>query len=67
MVHLVLTFCLLAAQAQCTEERPLLEEMSLAGCAARGQQVAKEWLDAHPKWMLRGWRCERNIPRQLPS
>jgi hypothetical protein len=19
--------------------------------------IAQEWLDEHPKWLLRGWRC----------
>jgi hypothetical protein len=67
MVHLVLTFCMLAAQTHCTEERPLVAELSLAACMTQGQQVAQEWLASHPKWMLSRWRCEKDVPRQLPS
>jgi hypothetical protein len=22
-----------------------------------GQLIALQWLDEHPKWTLRGWRC----------
>jgi hypothetical protein len=67
MVHLVLTFCMLAWQTHCTEERPLLHELSLGACMIQGQQVAQEWLESHPKWMLSRWRCEKDVPRELPS
>jgi hypothetical protein len=67
MVSLVLTFCMLAWQTHCTEERPILEQMPMMTCMVQGQQVAQEWLESHPRWMLSRWRCERNIPRQLPS
>ena len=39
--------------------------ISLTGTWA--QQVAQDWLNEHPKWMLSRWRCEQNVPRQLPS
>jgi hypothetical protein len=67
MVHLVLTFCMLAWQAHCTEERPLIEAVSPIACMTLGQQVAQDWLATHPKWMLTRWRCERNVPREIPS
>lgn len=67
MVYLVLTFCMMAWQTHCTEERPLLENLTLAGCVVEGQRVAQSWLADHPKWMLTGWRCEQNVPRQIPS
>jgi hypothetical protein len=66
MVHIVLTFCMLAWQTHCQEDRPMLEGMSLAACMVQGQQIAQEWLTDHPKWMLSGWRCEQNVPRQRP-
>jgi hypothetical protein len=67
MVHLVLTLCLMTSQAQCRDERPLLEDMSAMACMMQGQQIAEEWLEEHPKWMLSRWRCESNVPRQVPS
>jgi hypothetical protein len=67
MVSLVLTFCMMAWQTHCTEERPIPEKMPLMACMIQGQQVAQEWLDGHPRWMLSRWRCEHNVPRQLPS
>ena len=67
MVHLVLTFCMLAWQTHCTEERPVLQDMSPAACMLQGQVVANEWLEDHPKWMLTRWRCEAAGARQVPS
>jgi hypothetical protein len=67
MVHLVLTLCLMAAQQQCRDDRPLLEDMSVMACMMRGQQIAEEWLEDHPKWVLSRWRCEGNVPREVPS
>jgi hypothetical protein len=67
MVHLVLTFCMMAWQTHCLEERPVFEQMSLMTCMIQGQQVAQQWLEDHPRWMLSRWRCEQNVPRQLPS
>ena len=52
MVHLVLTLCLMAAQQQCRDERPLLEDMSVMACMMQGQQIAQEWLRD-------GWLSER--------
>ncbi len=66
MVHLVLTVCMMAWQAHCADERPMLEEMSVTDCMARGQRVAAEWLSEHPNWMLSHWRCEWNVPRDFP-
>lgn len=67
MVHIVLTFCMMAWQTHCTEERPYVETLSLIGCMVQGQQVAQDWLADHPRWMLKGWRCEQNVPRQQQS
>jgi hypothetical protein len=63
---LVLVFCLQAAPASCTEQRPS-EALSLQACLVRAQEYALEWLSGHPKWMLSRWRCERNVPRREPA
>jgi hypothetical protein len=41
--------------------------MGLTACIVEGQQVAQNWLADHPSWMLSRWRCEQNIPKQIPS
>jgi hypothetical protein len=66
MVALVLVFCLQAAPASCTEERPF-SDLSPQDCLRHGEQYAIEWLSQHPKWRLSRWRCEHNVPHQEPT
>jgi hypothetical protein len=67
MTELVLVFCLMSSPTSCREERPLLADLSPMGCMVQGQIAAQEWLADHPKWSFKGWRCERNLPRQRAS
>jgi hypothetical protein len=57
MVALILIVCLAATPDICREERPPLTIASTMACAVQGQAIAAQWLDDHPKWLLRGWRC----------
>jgi len=34
----------------------------LAGCVLRGQQLAAQWLEEHPKWQLGRIRCTPGNP-----
>ena len=58
MVSLILVVCLSASPDVCREEQPpLLEAVSQTSCMVEGQLLAAQWLDEHPKWALKGWRC----------
>jgi hypothetical protein len=67
MVNIVLTVCMAAWSAHCTDERPVVADLSIMSCMIQGQQIAAEWLSDHPKWMLQRWRCEIGVPKQVPS
>jgi hypothetical protein len=67
MAELVLIFCLAGVPGSCQEEHPLLEHVPLASCLMQGERYAQEWLADHPKWVLSGWRCERNVPKHRPT
>jgi hypothetical protein len=58
IVSLILIVCLSATPDICREERPPVEDVSATSCMLHDQQLASEWLDEHPKWALRGWRCK---------
>ncbi len=68
LVTLSIVFCLATNPTQCQKVFPEPSEtadLGLANCAIRGQQLAAEWLDEHPKWMLDRVRCTiGNVPRQ---
>jgi hypothetical protein len=61
MVSLILVVCLTATPDVCREERPPMDVLSGASCMIQGQQLASEWLNEHPKWVLRGWQCKFGV------
>jgi hypothetical protein len=54
---LIIVVCLAADPSICREERPPVDMGEGLSCIMQGQQIAARWLDEHPKWTLRGWRC----------
>jgi hypothetical protein len=64
MIELVLLVCLAAAPASCLEERLAADNPTIVGCTIGGQSQAQAWLDDHPKWRLRRWRCEQTPPQR---
>lgn len=64
MVSLILVVCLMTTPDVCREERPPTEAISGVSCIVEGQQLASQWLDEHPKWVLRGWRCRIGPPEK---
>lgn len=67
LVTLSIVFCLASSPTQCQKVFPESSEtgdLGLSNCAIRGQQLAAQWLEVHPKWMLDRVRCTiGNEPR----
>lgn len=36
-------------------------------CTMKAQTVAEEWVLAHPRYRLAGWRCEVDKPKERPA
>jgi hypothetical protein len=74
MIELVLIYCLGDSPqpggaepdpAGCIEKRlPMEDFTNPSACMMGAQQRAQEYLVAHPKWHLSGWRCEVDLPKQ---
>ncbi len=65
MIELVIVYCLISDSKSCIEKRLQMEQFSSPmGCTMSGQQRAQEYLREHPTYMLKGWRCEVDLPRQ---
>jgi hypothetical protein len=64
LVTLSLVFCLLGQSAHCQTVSPDGENgwSGLAGCMLRGQLLAAQWLEGHPKWQLDRIRCTPGNP-----
>lgn len=65
MIELVIVYCLVADAKTCTEKHLALDRFELiVGCTMSGQMRAQEFLQEHPSFTLKSWRCEMNVPRQ---
>jgi hypothetical protein len=64
MTALVLVFCMLSSPTECQEQRPLLDDPSLMACLISAQTIAAEWVNDHPNWTFKGYRCEAGRPRE---
>jgi len=65
MIVLVLVYCLSTDTKTCLEKRLPAEDFgSPAGCTMGAQMRAQQYLAEHPKYVLKSWRCEVNVPPQ---
>ena len=68
MIELVIVYCLATDSARCMEKRVPMEDFPTpAACTMGAQQRAQEYLVAHPKYTLKSWRCEMDVPHQQPA
>jgi len=68
MIELVLVYCLAAETKTCIEKRLPMEDFPTpAACTMGAQQRAQEYLAEHPKYTLKSWRCEMDVPHQQPA
>jgi hypothetical protein len=66
MIEIVVVFCL-GASAECREIRHPMDSPLPMACVIAGQREAQDFLRDHPRWRMRGWRCEVNVPHQVPA
>jgi hypothetical protein len=58
MIELIIIACLKAAPADCIENHvPFEGPMAAMACMMQGQQVAAEWIAAHPKREVTRFDC----------
>lgn len=64
MIELIIAACLMAAP-DCREFRLQYDahEVSLMTCMMAGQPQVARWQQAHPKWWVKRWHCDRHDPR----
>jgi len=68
MIELVIVYCLATEPTRCVEKRdPAADYGDPLACMVSAQLSAQAYLDEHPKWHLSRWKCEVNVPKQVPS
>jgi hypothetical protein len=66
IVELYLIYCLVSDQKQCIEKNPepIGENPLPMFCMTQAQQEAAKFINEHPAYSLRSWRCEIDKPKQ---
>ncbi len=59
MIELVVSVCLISAPEKCKDVSLVYigESVTTLQCVMGAQPEIAKWMEGHPKWQLRGWRC----------
>ena len=68
MIELVLVYCLASDADRCLEPHEMRQRVaSTMACALEAQTTAREYVQSHPRYRLKGWRCEIDHPPESPA
>ena len=62
IIRLVITMCLATDPDVCHEQPIPIPDLTDLACTMKGEEMAMEYLEDHPKWRLRRWTCARAVP-----
>jgi len=58
MISIVISACLIADPGVCRDHRvPLAANIDAKGCLFSAQPHLPRWVEEHPKWQIKSWRC----------
>lgn len=57
MLEIVVTVCLLAHAQTCQVERLPSAATSLVRCVSQAQPQIARWIEHHPEWLVKTYRC----------
>jgi hypothetical protein len=57
LATIIFVVCLATAQEDCAAVDPGHDKVSLVECSIHGQQALAEWIEEHPKFVGKGYRC----------
>lgn len=59
MFEILIAYCLIDAPGLCREHSVAVpEQPSLFACVTGGQLMAVQWIETHPNYKLKAWRCQ---------
>jgi hypothetical protein len=59
MLTIVLSACLISNPNQCRDFKiPLDVNMDALQCAMAAPPYFAQWVEEHPKWQIRRWKCQ---------
>lgn len=59
MIEIVLSVCFIQEPIKCEDVRLnyMAEAVTPQQCMMYGQHEIMKWLEGHPKWAIKKWRC----------
>jgi len=59
MLSIILSACLVADPNQCRDFKiPLDVDMDVGQCAMAAPPYFAQWVEEHPQWQIRRWKCQ---------
>lgn len=55
---LIISTCLISEPTNCRDVELIYEEMNPMQCMWGAQPEIAKWMEAHPKWTLKKWKCK---------
>ena len=61
MIEIILSVCLIAQADECKDVhlRYLGDSVTPMQCLMGGQPQIARWIEGHPKWTVKRWKCGR--------
>ncbi len=58
MIELLFVACLASAPDQCENKALQFSDITPRACMMGAQPQLAQWSNQHPKWIIKGWKCE---------
>lgn len=58
MIELLFVACMASSPDDCQQQSLLYTDMSPMACMMAAQPELAKWIEAHPNFQIRNWRCK---------
>lgn len=58
MIELLFVVCLASSPDDCQQQSLLYTDISPMACMTAAQPELAKWIEAHPNFRIRNWRCQ---------
>ena len=58
MIELLFVVCLAGSTTECQEQSLLYQDISTQTCVFAAQPELAKWVETHPNFRIRSWKCQ---------
>ena len=67
MIELLFVTCLSGDPQSCRDRSLLFSDLGMMACMVHGQTEIAKWIEAHPREMVREWKCRSAVLREVKA